>query len=100
MKEGSSATHCLATLLKAVQLLAFFPHIFKGTRRALPAGANVKQEDKTGITAEDLKQREDSGELSEYSLSRKKRQRKCRKEEEGDWIPPKKAGRGPGMSTT
>ena len=42
------------------------------------------------------KDREDSGELSDYPLSRAKRARRCKKEEEGDWIPPKKPGRGPG----
>lgn len=42
----------------------------------------------------DGKDREDSGELSDYPLSRAKRARRGKKEEEGDWIPPKKPGRG------
>lgn len=42
------------------------------------------------------KDAEDSAEFSDYPLSKEKRARKCRKEEEGDWIPPKKVGRGPG----
>lgn len=60
--------------------------------------AKVKRQQKSESDMEDSKEREDSGELSDYPLLRNKRQRKCKREEEGDWMPPKKVGRGPGKS--
>ena len=66
------------------------------TQRQSSVSAAVKMKKEEGGDHEDQKEREDSGELSDYPLSKNKRARKVKTEEEGDWIPPKKVGRGPG----
>jgi len=46
------------------------------------------------VKTEDVKEAGDSGNASDSPVPNAKRG--CKEEEEGDWVPPKKIGRGPG----